>query len=301
MNNVLLTDRVFLSLSVPLQPEQERELEESLLLDGWREPIITWNGVIIDGHKRYHFCSAEGIEYSTEEMDFLSAEEAISWVCRKHIPKYGKKSVPYRYLVGRFYKAQKEIYREIRKQPESVRRILLNPEWDRVSYYIAEELNLHHATIESHGAYAAAMEQIADKAWNLFEAILSETITASKNNILEYAGMDIKQLDELCRDRWNMSHDERSAIRIRTRRKRREPAEPIKEIPLSVGIKEMPTYDPDMVVNGLSLTIPTWIIAINRAKKKTDQATENGKAQLARSLIKLRDEIDELLEDIGHG
>lgn len=301
MNNVLLTDRVFLSLSVPLQPEQERELEESLLLDGCREPIITWNGVIIDGHKRYHFCSAEGIEYSTEEMDFLSTEEAISWVCRKHIPKYGKKSVPYRYLVGRFYKAQKEIYREIRKQPESMRRIQLNPEWDRVSYYIAEELNLHHATIESHGAYAAAMEQIADKAWNLFEAILSETITASKNNILEYAGMDIKQLDELCRDRWNMSHDERSAIRIRTRRKRREPAEPIKEIPLSVGIKEMPTYDPDMEVNGLSLTIPTWIIAINRAKKKTEQATENGKAQLARSLIRLRDEIDELLEDIGHG
>ena len=34
---------------------------------------------------------------------------------------------------------------------------------------------------------------------------------------------------------------------------------------------------------------------------KTEQATENGKAQLARSLIKLRDEIDELLEDIGHG
>ena len=78
MNNVLLTDRVFLSLSVPLQPEQEKELEESLLQDGCREPIITWNGVIIDGHKRYHFCSAEGIEYSTEEMDFLSTEEAIS-------------------------------------------------------------------------------------------------------------------------------------------------------------------------------------------------------------------------------
>ena len=56
MNNVLLTDRVFLSLSVPLQPEQERELEESLLLDGCREPIITWNGVIIDGHNGCQLC-----------------------------------------------------------------------------------------------------------------------------------------------------------------------------------------------------------------------------------------------------
>ena len=133
------------------------------------------------------------------------------------------------------------------------------------------------------------------------EDIIIELSFTDSGNILEYAGMDIKQLDELCRDRWNMSHDERSAIRIRTKRKQREPAEPIKEIPLSVGIKEMPTYDPDMEVNGLSLTIPTWIIAINRTKKKTEQATENGKAQLARSLIRLRDEIDELLEDIGHG
>jgi len=301
MNNVLLTDRVFLSLSVPLQPEQEKKLEESLLQDGCRDPIITWNGVIIDGHKRYHFCLAEGIEYFTEEMDFPTKEEAVSWVCRKHIPNYGKKSVPYRYLVGRLYKAQKKIYRDIRKQPEDMRVIQLNPDWDRVSYYVAEELKLNHATIESHGAYAAAMEQIADKEWSLFEAILSETVMASRRNILEYAAMDIKQLEEMCRDRWNIDHDDRSAIRIRTRRKRREQVEPENEIPLSVGIKEMPTYDPDMEINGLSLTIPTWIIAMNRVKKKTDQATDNGKAQLARSLIKLRDEIDELLEDIGHG
>ncbi len=177
MNNVLLTDRVFLSLSVPLQPEQEKELEESLLQDGCRDPIITWNGVIIDGHKRYHFCLAEGIEYFTEEMDFPTKEEAVSWVCRKHIPNYGKKSVPYRYLVGRLYKAQKKIYRDIRKQPEDMRVIQLNPDWDRVSYYVAEELKLNHATIESHGAYAAAMEQIVD-AYSVIPGINSQLYIA---------------------------------------------------------------------------------------------------------------------------
>ena len=60
MSNTLVTNRVFLSLSVPFEPERERELEESLLQDGCREPIITWNGVIIDGYKRYHhICAAE--------------------------------------------------------------------------------------------------------------------------------------------------------------------------------------------------------------------------------------------------
>ena len=47
MNNTLVADRVFQSLSVPLQPEQEAELEKSLLQEGCKEPVIAWNGVII--------------------------------------------------------------------------------------------------------------------------------------------------------------------------------------------------------------------------------------------------------------
>ena len=99
MNNTLVADRVFQSLSVPLQPEQEAELEKSLLQEGCMEPVIAWNGVIIDEYKRYRICTAEGIDYDFQEMQFPSEEEAVSWVCRKRIPEYPKHSVPYRYLV----------------------------------------------------------------------------------------------------------------------------------------------------------------------------------------------------------
>ena len=301
MSNTLVTDRVFLSLSVPFGPEREKELEKSLLRDGCQEPIITWDGVIIDGYKRYRICAAEAIDFSVKEMDFPSEEEAISWVCRRRIPDYPKHSIPYRYLVGRYYNAQKRIYREVRKQPEDIRTIQLNPEWNRVSYYIAEEFNLNHATIENHGTYATWLEQIADKAWPLFNAILSGMIGSTRKEIRSYAEMDVNQLTDLCRTRWGLENDKESSLRIRERRRRREPETRANEIPLTVGVKEMPAYDPDMELRGLTLTIPTWIIAITRVKKKIGQSTDNGKAQLAQSLTKLEAEIDDLLGVIEHG
>ena len=301
MSNTLVTDRVFLSLSVPFGPERERELEKSLLQDGCREPIVAWDGVIIDGYKRHHICAAEAIEFSVKEMGFPSEEEAISWVCRRRIPEYPKHSVPYRYLVGRLYNAQKRIYREIRKQPEDMRTIQLNPDWDRVSYYIADEYGLNHATIENHGTYATWLEQIADRAWPLFKAILAGTITATRKEIRSYAEMDVNQLTDLCRSRWGLENDKESALRIRERRRRREAETRVNEIPLTVGVKEMPAYDPDMELRGLTLTIPTWIMAIARVRKKIDQAPDHGKSQLAQSLSKLEAEIDDLLGVIEHG
>ena len=62
----------------------------------------------------------------------------------------------------------------------------------------------------------------------------------------------------------------------------------------------MPAYDPDMAIRGLTLTIPMWIAAIERAQHQTDMtmATENAKLQLGEMLIKLEDKIQEALEDL---
>ncbi len=301
MKTQLRTEKEFLSLSIPLPPEQETELERSLIKEGCREPIAIWNEVIIDGHKRYQICKAEGIGFPVEEKAFPSEEEAISWVCRRRIPGYAKKSVPYRYLVGRFYNAQKQIYRVVRKQPEDCREIRLNPNWDRASYYVAEELDLHHATVENHGTYANAMDQIAEKAPKLFQAIMEGTVTVPRKEVLDCAALEDKDLAELCRKRWGFDDDDEGTSKIRIRQKQRKAETPINEIPISVGIKEMPVYDPDMELRGLTLTIPTWIMAIARVENNIEQATANGKVQLAQSLLRLGKQIDELLGVIGYG
>ena len=50
-------DHEFKTLIQPLRKDEYRQLEVNLTIDGCREPIITWNDLIIDGHNRYEICN----------------------------------------------------------------------------------------------------------------------------------------------------------------------------------------------------------------------------------------------------
>lgn len=43
----------------PLQEVELNLLTQSLLTEGCRDPLVVWNGVIIDGHNRYRICREE--------------------------------------------------------------------------------------------------------------------------------------------------------------------------------------------------------------------------------------------------
>lgn len=301
MKNTLMTNRTFLSLSIPYLPDKQTEFEKALMRDGCRKPILVWNGVIIDGYKRYRFCCDEGIEYTVEDMEFPSEEEAVSWICRKRIPLCDKLTPAYRYLIGRLYIAQKQIFQTDKKLPEEERMIHFNTHRHRISCLVGEETNLFRSTIEAYGSYTESMNQIADKSWQLFQALLSGSVKLTAKEIHACAEMSEWRIKSFCRKKFDMSDNGYNPEKIRNR-KRKEPAqEPEYETPLVVGIKEMPVYDPDMELRGLTLTISTWIMAIRRVEDKTGGATELAKKQLAGSLNQLKEEIDEMLGVINHG
>ena len=59
----------FKNLIRPLQRKEYLQLEQNILSDGCRDPIITWNGVIVDGHNRYEICMRHQIPFAVLEMD----------------------------------------------------------------------------------------------------------------------------------------------------------------------------------------------------------------------------------------
>lgn len=301
MKNTLITDRTFLSLSIPYPPDKQTELEKSLMRNGCREPVIAWNGVIIDGYKRYRFCCDEGIDYTVEDMDFPSEEEAVSWICRKRIPLCEKLTPAYRYLIGRLYIAQKQVYQIDKKLPEEERTILLHPPRRRVSCFIGEETSLGRSTVEAYSMYTESMDRIADKSWQLFQALLSGSVKLTTKEIHTCAAMSEWRIKSFCKKKFDMYENTDSSEKIRNRRKKEIAPEIEYETPLVVGIKEMPAYDPDMELRGLTLTIPTWIMAISRVENKTVEATELAKRQLSNNLNQLREEIDRILGVIDHG
>ena len=72
----LIIDEEFQDLIRPLTNEEYRLLEESILKDGCRDPIIIWQGIIVDGKNRYMICRQWDKPYKTTEKQFSCREEA---------------------------------------------------------------------------------------------------------------------------------------------------------------------------------------------------------------------------------
>ena len=72
-------------LMPPLSAEEESLLTESLLDNGCREPLVVWNGTLVDGHARYRICWRHGIPFTYVEMKFESENDAVLWSIRNQI------------------------------------------------------------------------------------------------------------------------------------------------------------------------------------------------------------------------
>lgn len=70
----------FKNLIPALSAEEYAQLEANILNEGIREPIITWNGYIIDGHNRFSIAQRFDVEYKTTSKHFTSEESVKEWM-----------------------------------------------------------------------------------------------------------------------------------------------------------------------------------------------------------------------------
>jgi N6-adenosine-specific RNA methylase IME4 len=70
----------FKKLIPALTAEEFKQLEANCLEEGIREKIITWNGVIIDGHNRYEIATRWNLDYQTESKRFSNENDVREWM-----------------------------------------------------------------------------------------------------------------------------------------------------------------------------------------------------------------------------
>ena len=70
----------FEDLIPPLSADEYRQLEENILSDGIRDPLVLWGDILVDGHNRYHIAQKHGLEFETVQKAFSSETEAIHWI-----------------------------------------------------------------------------------------------------------------------------------------------------------------------------------------------------------------------------
>ena len=113
-------DPEFASIIPPLREEEQKQLEENILADGVViNPLIVWNGVIVDGHNRYRILQQHPeLQFTTYEKAFSDRYEAIAWICKNQLGRRNLTLQQFKYLMGQQYGAEKASHGGDRKSDQ---------------------------------------------------------------------------------------------------------------------------------------------------------------------------------------
>lgn len=95
----IIVDEEFKSLIPPLSPDEYSQLEENIVRDGIRDPLVVWhvpNGddILIDGHNRFEISIKHaGIPFQIKRMTFDLRKDVIRWII---LNQFGRRNLsPY--------------------------------------------------------------------------------------------------------------------------------------------------------------------------------------------------------------
>ncbi|MFH1892851.1 MAG: hypothetical protein ABIK83_09260 [Candidatus Zixiibacteriota bacterium] len=75
----------FTSLTPPLSSAEYSQLEASILAEGCRDALVTWNGILLDGHHRLQICEKHGLPFQATSIELEDEATAKVWILKNQL------------------------------------------------------------------------------------------------------------------------------------------------------------------------------------------------------------------------
>ncbi|MDI6615277.1 MAG: hypothetical protein QME27_01075 [Syntrophaceae bacterium] len=165
-----------------LTGEERRLLEESIIREGCRDPIVFWRetGILIDGHNRYDICTRLQIPYREVSLSFKNRSDVIDWIYKNQMSRRNITDAQRTYIIGK-------LYRE-RKRERGNSNSPLGEGKSGTAGVIAREYDTGKATVERAEKFANAVDILKDNIGEDFSRqILDEKIALPKVDVQRLA------------------------------------------------------------------------------------------------------------------
>lgn len=304
----LKIDSEFRKLIPPLSPDELRLLEENIVRDGCREPLCVWYNTILDGHNRYEICTRLQIPFAIQRVYPKNREEAIAWICTNQLGRRNISDETRKYLIGKRYEMEKILGAHNAKgsnqhlSKEVRAKMLPEPTYEntamRTRERLGDEYNISHASIFNYGKYSRAIDELTKVVPELVPKILSGEVKIPRASVVELSQLPVTTIRRLSQ----LSSENETEFIGSLRKAIPARHTTVGKHLLSTGgsVKEMPAFDPDAEISGLTLTIPSWISSINRARSSSDLSgtTASARLKLENELLRLREIIDSIIAEL---
>ena len=83
----IVIDPEFRDLVPPLAWDERQQLEENILAEGCREPLLLWGHLLVSGFNRHEICMKHSVPFEIQAIDFGSRAEAIVWIAKHQMAR----------------------------------------------------------------------------------------------------------------------------------------------------------------------------------------------------------------------
>jgi len=148
----MIIDPEFKALIPPLAAEELAQLEANILRDGCRDPLVVWNGTLIDGHNRHAICTKHGLPFDEIEMKFPDRESVMDWMDANQLGRRNLTPDAFKLALGRRYNRTKKAAhgREGRTFSEDQ----IDTPKESTAAKLAKEHSVSEATVKRAGKFA---------------------------------------------------------------------------------------------------------------------------------------------------
>ena len=233
----LTIDPEFASKIPPLREEEMKQLEENILADGVViNPLIVWNGVIVDGHNRYHILQKHPeIQFTTYEKGFPDRYAAIAWICKNQLGRRNLTQEQYKYLIGERYEAEKRtesFYGNRFTLADKSSRIQNESGYsgERTREKIARENNISVSYVQRAGKFAQGVDAAEEVAPGIKQEILTGSIKPTEKAVAAIAKAPPDERPALVQQLRQAKETEKQEEKPKPRRSAAETLQAIRDI-----------------------------------------------------------------------
>ena len=182
----IIIDEEFQRLFPMLTEQQFCNLENSILEHGCMNPLVLWNGILIDGHNRYNIVTKHNLPFNTISLEFNSRDEVIAWMIKVQIDRRNLTPMELTYYRGMHYNIEKKLHGGDRQSEEFSRgqNVLLN---GNTASKLSEQYNVTSRTIKRDGQIANVIIAIGKESENAKRDILSGAVKINRRQLREIA------------------------------------------------------------------------------------------------------------------
>ena len=297
----------------PISEDEFKQLRENILAAGEvYEPLVVWDGVLVDGHNRWKVIQEHPeVKWRTRKMDFVDKWAAFEWMYKNQLGRRNLTDEQRTYMIGKMYEARKKTsggtganqYTTTKMQDAQSGQAAKVATTDKnkhgVSGELAIELNIGRNTVRRAEKFTKGVDALREVSPEAADKVLNGKTSATKSDVSELGKAEPAILEAFAK----AIEENKKPVRPKRPPKTEEEKRNLAEIEAIMRDMRDPTTTPaftiDFLIEDIELNGQTYVeLLANTIADRKNLATDENKPlivaainKVVEGILKVRDSI----------